>query len=202
MTINLTSYTAIQSNLCVRIEVPEYRTSAGDAYESTVLRFSDSPTTKTINDEDYIGLGNLMSITGSSSELRVSGGELTISITGIPSTSIGEIVNSKIKGCSVRIYRIYSSATNGATLNITGNPSGRYRGFINNYSLIEEWDNETRTSTNTISLICASAVDVLQNKISGRRTNPESMKKYYPLDISMDRVPNLENSTFNFGAPQ
>ena len=201
MTINLTSYKSVQSNLCVRIEVPEYTTSAGDAYTSTVLRFSDSPTTKTINDEDYIGLGNLMSITGSSSELRVSGGELTISITGIPSTSIGEIVNSKIKGCSVRIYRIYSNAETGTTLNITGNPSGRYRGFINNYSLIEEWDNETRTSTNTISLICASAVDVLQNKISGRRTNPESMKKYYPLDISMDRVPNLENSTFNFGAP-
>ena len=199
--INLTSYSAIQSNLCVRIDVPEYRTTAGGAYAPTVLRFSDSPTTKTINDEDYIGLGNLMSITGSTSELRVSGGELTISITGIPNTSIAEIVNSKIKGCSVRIYRIYSNATTGATLNITGNPSGRYRGFINNYSLIEEWDNETRTSVNTISLICASAVDVLQNKISGRRTNPESQKKFYPLDVSMDRVPNLENSTFNFGAP-
>ena len=102
----------------------------------------------------------------------------------------------------MRVYRGIFNASTGAFLSIAGNPLGRYRGFVNNYSLTEEWDNATRTSSNTLSLICASTVDVLQNKISGRKTNPESMKKFYPTDVSFDRVPNLENATFDFGAPK
>ena len=202
MTINLTSYGAIESHLFVRIQVDEYRTSTIYPYSEQVLRFSDRLTPFTINDEEYIGLGKLMGVTSSSSEIRVSAADLTITISGIPTNSIGEIVNSKIKGCPVRVYRALFDAATGAYLDIEGNPLGRFRGFVNNYSLNEEWDNTTKTATNTLVLTCASAVSVLQNKIAGRRTNPESQKKFYPNDLSMDRVPNLENSTFNFGAPK
>lgn len=201
MTINLTSYDAIQSNLFVRIQVDEYATTPG-SYSQEVLRFSDLNTAFTINDEEYVGTGRLMSITPSSSEIRVSGGELTITLSGIPNTSIAEIIHSKIKGCPVRIYRAFFDSATGEFLSIAGNPLGRYRGFVNNYSLNEEYDNDTRTSSNTLVLVCSSAVDVLNNKISGRKTNPESEKKFYPNDLSMDRVPNLENATFNFGAPK
>jgi hypothetical protein len=201
LTPNLASYTAVQSNLFVRIQVDEYRTTSSGSYTPVVLKFSDSLTTRTINEEEYLPLGSLMSVSSSSSELRVSGGSLNISISGIPNSSISEIVNSKIKGCPVRIYRLFSNPTTGEIIDTPGNPSGRYRGFINNFSLTEELDNETRTATNTITLVCASSVDVLQNKISGRKTNPSSQKKFFPSDLSMDRVPNLENATFNFGAP-
>lgn len=201
MTINLSSYTSIQSNLFVRIEVPEYTTD-GVTFTSEVLRFSDLNTSYTINDEVYLGAGNLLSITSSTSELRPSGSDVTISLSGIPNTSIAEIVKSKIKGCAVRIYRVLFDASTGEYLDIEGNPLGRFRGFVNNFSLTEEWDNLTRTSSNTIVLTCSSSASVLQNKVSGRKTNPESQKKFFPNDLSMDRVPNLENSTFNFGAPQ
>jgi len=201
LTPNLASYTAVQSNLFVRIQVDEYRTTPGGAFTPVVLKFSDSLTTRTINEEEYLPLGSLMSVSSSSSELRVSGGNLNISISGVPDSSIAEIVNSKIKGCPVRIYRLFSNPTTGEVIDIEGNPSGRYRGFINNFSLTEELDNGTRTATNTITLVCASSVDVLQNKITGRKTNPSSQKKFFPNDLSMDRVPNLENATFNFGAP-
>lgn len=198
--INLTSYKTIQSNLFVRIQVDEYSTD-GVTFTEEVLRFSDLNTTFEINGESYIGAGNFMGITPTSSEIRASGGEVTISLSGIPNTSIAEIVNSKIKGAPVRIYRAFFNAATGAFLNITGNPAGRYRGFVNNYSLNEEYDPQTRTSSNTLVLVCSSAVEVLNNKIAGRRTNPESQKKFYPNDLSMDRVPALENATFNFGAP-
>ena len=101
----------------------------------------------------------------------------------------------------MRVYRLFSNPSTGAVLSIAGNPAGRFRGYVNNYSLQEEWDNQTRTATNTIVLQCASSVDVLNNKIAGRKTNPESQKRFYPTDVSFDRVPNLENATFNFGAP-
>lgn len=200
MTIDLTSYKSLHSSLFVRIEIEEYRTSPSGTYTNQVLRFSDHPTPFTINSESYTGLGKLMAVTNSSSELRVSGGEVTITITGIPNSAIAEIVNSKIKGSPVRIYRALFNAETGAFLSISGNPLGRFRGFVNNYSLNEEYDSNSRTSTNTIVLTCASSVDVLQNKIAGRQTNPQSQKKFFSSDISMDRVPNLENATFDFGA--
>lgn len=198
----LSDYTSIQSNLFVRIQVDYYKSSPGASATSEVLRFSDLRTTFTINSEEYIGLGNLMNISNSTSELRPSSGELTIAISGIPNSSIAEIVNSRIKGCPVRIYRGLFDATTGTALPIANQVLARYRGFVNNYSLQEEYDINTRTSSNTILLICNSSVDVLQNKVTGRKTNPQSHQLFYPTDKSMNRVPTLENATFNFGAPQ
>ena len=200
-TPNLSSYSSVQSNLFVRVQIDEYSLTAGGPYTAEVLRFSDAITTYTVDSESYTALGSLMAITASASELRVSSGELTITLSGIPATSIAEIVNSKLKGAPVRVYRLFSDATTGTALAIAGNPSGRFRGFVNNYAINEEWDNLTRVTTNTLVLSCASAVDVLNRKISGRKTNPESQKRFFSTDVSMDRVPNLENATFNFGAP-
>jgi hypothetical protein len=193
------SYSALQSNLFVRINIEEYRTTAGGSYSNTVLRFSDNRDNFTINGENYLGLGNLMSVTSSSSELRVSSGELTIVISGIPDSSIAEIIHSRIKGSPVIVYRAFFNPTTGGTIPITG-PFGRFVGFVNNYSIQEEYDVDSRTATNTLALICNSSVDVLQNKITGRRTNPRSQKAFYPNDLAMDRVPTLKNATFDFGA--
>jgi hypothetical protein len=200
--IDLTSYGSVQSNLFVRIEVSYYKATAASTPTSTVLRFSDLRENFQINGENYIGIGNLMGVSSSSSELRTSSGELTITIAGIPNTSIYEIVNSRIKGCPVRIYKCFFDADTGAKLDIADNPTFRYRGFVNNYSLQEEWDSETRTSSNSIVLICNSSIDVLQNKVTGRQTNPQSQQKFFPTDLSMNRVPTLENATFDFGAPK
>lgn len=200
-TPNLSSYSSVQSNLFVRIQVDEYSLTAGGPYVPVVLRFSDSMTTRTVDSEVYTAVGGLMAITASVSELRVSSSEVTITVSGIPSTSISEIVNSKFKGSPVSVLRLFSDSVSGTALAIAGNPSGRFRGFVNNYAINEEWDNVTRVVTNTLVFSCASSVDVLNRKISGRKTNPESQKKYFATDLSMDRVPNLQNATFNFGAP-
>jgi hypothetical protein len=198
---NLTPYASVQSNLFVRIQVDEYRTSAGAEYTEEILRFSDLLIPYIINEEEYLGLGKFMAITSTSSEIRVSSTQLTITLSGIPTNAISEVVNSKIKGCPVEVYRVLFDPATGAKLDIEGNPVGRFRGFINNYSIQEEFDNSSKTASNTLVLTCASSIDVLANKVGGRKTNPSSMKKFYPDDVSFDRVPNLENTTFNFGAP-
>ena len=200
--IDLSSYTSIQSNLFVRIEVDYYKDSPTATPTSTVLRFSDRLQSYTLDNEVYLGLGRLMGVSSTASEIRSSSSDLSITISGIPNSSIAEIVNSRIKGCPVRISRVLFDPVTNAALNIPGNPLARFRGFINNYTLSEEYDIATRTSSNTIVLVCASAVDVLSNKIAGRKTNPQSQKRFYPNDVSMDKVPNLENASFDFGAPQ
>jgi len=200
--IDLSSYTSIQSNLFVRIQVDYYKDSPNATPRQEILRFSDFKYPIEVNGEVYQALGGLMGITDTRSEIRASSGELTITISGIPNTSIYEIVNSRIKGSPVMVTRVLFDPATNQMLNIPGNPLAKYRGFVNNYSLQEDYDVRSRTSTNTIVLTCASAIDVLANKVSGRKTNPYSQRKFFPNDLSMNRVPTLENATFNFGAPK
>lgn len=200
MTINLDSYPVLQSNLFVKIECPYYKTSEGATPVAYDFLFSDRINSYTLEGDTYSGLGHLMSITTSGSELRTSSSELTITISGIPNSSISEIINSRIKGSKVTIYRAVFDANTGSLISISGNPMTRFIGYINNLALNEDYNFDSRTSSSTIALACASVVDILDKKISGRKTNSSSMKKYYPSDVSMDRVTALESSYFDFGA--
>jgi len=188
--LNLTSYGAIQSNLFVKITL-----------ESSSLLFSDKLESTVVSGDTYVGLGKLLSLSASSSELRSSGNELIIGISGVPDTAISEIVNSNIKGSSIQVLRALFNPTTGAFLSsITGNPILRFKGYVNNLALEEDYDSDSRTSSNTIILSCSSNVDVLSNKMSGRKTNSESQRKFFPNDVSMDKVTALESSYFDFGA--
>jgi hypothetical protein len=188
--LSLTSYGSIESNLFIKITLP-----------SSTLLFSDRLISTAIGGDTYVGLGKLLSVSGSNSELRSSGQELTIGISGIPDSAISDITTSSIKGSSVKIIRGLFNATTGSFLSaITGNPITRFSGYVNNIALDEEYDVESKNSSNTIILSCASNVDVLNNKIAGRRTNSESQKKFFPNDVSMDRVSAIESTYFDFGA--
>jgi hypothetical protein len=198
--LNLSGYGAVESNLFVRIPVNQYRTTPTASYTSTILRFSDRRATTSVNSESYTGLGRLVDISGTNSELRSSSMQLSISVSGIPNTSIAEIVNSKIKGCPVIVYRVLFDPETGNRLPETDTPLTRFRGYITNYTLTEDYDIDSRTSSNTITFNCSSVIDVLQNKISGRRTNPVQQKLLYPNDKAFDRVPTLKNSAFDFGS--
>jgi len=191
MAIDLSSYKNIATALCVRID-------AG----TEILRFSDYITPLTINEESYVALGQLTNITSTSSELRSSSGSITITISGIPNTMISQVLALKLKGSPVEVYRVVLDAVTNQVLSIAGNPVGRFFGFVNNFSLDEDYAVESKISTNTIALICTSTQEFLENKVTGRKTNPYSMKSFYPSDVSMDRVPSLVGANFNFGAPQ
>lgn len=193
MALDLSAYKAINSNLFVRINF---------SYISTVVRLSDRLTATTIDGESYTAAGNLLGITSSSSDLKNPENEITITIAGIPTTAITDILNARIKGSSVKIYRAFFDATTDTLLSIAGNPAGRFSGIITNYAMTEEYDTNARTATNTISLICSNTVSVMANTYKGRRTNPIDQKKFYPSDDGMDRVPSLVGAYFDFGAPR
>lgn len=192
MALNLSGYSNIGTGLFVQIEVDG----------SNILRFSDYNQTITIDGNAYQGLGQFISISTSSSELKNSSSQVTISISGIPNTSISEIQNLQIKGAKVTVLRVFFDAVTGSVLSISGNPAGRFFGIVNNYSLSESFDISARSSSNTIDLICASVTELLTNKIAGRKTNPTSFKAFNPTDVSMDRVPSLVGANFDFGIPK
>lgn len=190
MALDLSSYKAVNSNLFVRLDL---------SYISTVVRISDRRTATTINGESYTAAGNLLGITATTSELSNGSNELTITLAGIPNSAISDVINARLKGSRVQVYRAFFNPTTDALLSISGNPAGRFTGIIVNYNMSEEYDVTARTATNVISLVCANTVSVMANTFKGRRTNPEDMKKFYPSDISMDRVPSLVGAYFDFG---
>ena len=192
MAVDLSAFDSIQSNLFVRIDL---------SYTSEVLTFTDTRDTWDLNTgpgnslEEYVGLGELMGVTSTSSELRSTSREITITISGIPNTSITEIMNSRLKGSRCNIWRLIQDP-------ITRNPlylSGRFNGIVTNYAINEEFDPVSRTASNTISIMCSGIVDVLANTTKGRRTNPQDQRYWVPNDAAFDRVPDLVGAYFDFG---
>lgn len=189
MSLELTDH--VRTALFAKIEVEEYFTGTG--YGQQILAFSDHMVDYTISGTTFTALGQLVNITSSVNELRASTNPLTITVSGIPDSSINAIVNSKLKGSRVTVYRGYFQQ-NGNSIIGVDTIVGRYSGFVNNYSLVEEYNNLLRTATNTIQIECSNFIDLLDNKVSGRRTNSSSQNRFYPNDRSFDRVPVLANT--------
>lgn len=191
MSVDLSAYRAIWPVLFVRLDIPNY----------AVLRFSDFNQSYTIGGEVYSNIGQLLSVTPSASEIRITENEMTVVISGIPAGSVSEILNNNPKGSEIIVRRGFFNPANATLLPVAGNPAIKFKGLVSNYGMNEEWDNTAKTSTFTISLICQSVVNILKNKVAGRRTNPYDQDLLYPGDKSMNRVPTISNSNFQFGAP-
>jgi len=192
--MNLTDKYAIGKALLVKIAVPEEPVTTFTTYWKSL----------TVGSTVYTGLGSLITISESQNNIRSTGQVLTLGISGIPAQNLALTKLNLLRGSPVEILRfVFDPATGVAIPNIGNNPGGRFFGIINNYTIDFEIDTRdpARSATSTILLECSSTVDVLNNKVTGRRTTGEDMKKFFPGDLSMDRVGKLANSNFNFGSP-
>jgi len=191
MALNLSAYDSIQTNLFVKIVIPSYAT----------LTFSDYHKSITIDSVNYSGLGQLLSVSDTNASLRASPQDVTIAISGIPSQNITDILNNKLVGSDVRITRGIFDVNTGALVSaIAGNPVGKFVGYINNFDITDDLEQGAATGTITCTMTCTSVVEQLENKITGRRTNPIDQKALYATDECFDRVPALAKSNYNFGA--
>ena len=186
MAIDLSSYRSIQTNLFVKLDIPGY----------AVLTFSDYHKNYTIGGTSYTGLGQLLSVGNSDDSLRAAPAELNIGISGIPSGNVTDIIDNRIKGSECKIYRGFFNVDTGELLSIAGNPAGKFQGVVSNYEIADDLEMGDGTGTVTLTLTITSVVELLQNKITGRRTNPQD----FPSG-DMARVLPLQKSNFNFGAP-
>jgi hypothetical protein len=195
MTLNLTAYPVIGTALFIRVE-----TILPDA-TTEVVTFSDYHTSLTLAGVAYTGLGQFLSITETQTDIRATPAELTVGISGIPSENMAWIDDQDLKGSAISIQRGIFDPVTMELLDIPGNPAGRFIGYVTNYNITEDQDNASRSGSQTIFLICSSSISLLGNKLSGRATNPTAQRELYLADASFDRVPNITNANYNFGAP-
>jgi hypothetical protein len=207
--INFVDQNNIETGIFVKLTIPLYKTSPNDPGQETVLTYSDyhqpvsiinnDPQGNVLSTDVYLPLGDLIDITPVNNELRTSSNQVNIVISGIPLDRLQQFQISTIKGGKVDVFR--------ALFNIQGNVAfdqtlGRFFGIINNYYLQEDFDVDTKQSSNTIVLECSSYIDVISSKVAGRRTSRSDMRKFFPNDSSFDRVTTLANNIFDFGAPR
>lgn len=188
MLLNLSSYASIQTNLFVTMDIPGYQ----------VLTFTDYHKDYVIGATTYQALGELMAVTSATDELRAAPKEITMTISGVPTGNVNEILNNKVKGSKVVIQRGIFDTTTAELISIAGNPTGMFEGIVSNYDITDDLDMGGDTGTLSIVFNITSIVELLNNKVNGRRTNPID----FPDEDLMKRVSALAKSNFNFGAPK
>jgi hypothetical protein len=196
MSINLSGYSSVGVCLCVRLDIPEYG----------VLRLSTFHKPITITEDDgfnyaYAPAGVLMSVSEGVSELRATSVETAIGLSGIPVEYAITVQAARLKGSRVQIRRVFTDPITDNPLAISGNPVFMFQGVVTNYGFSEQYNEFSDESSLVINLSCSSLVDMLNTKITGRRTNQESMNQFYPSDSSFNRITNLIGRPFDFGAP-
>jgi len=199
---DLSSYTSIGSIMLAKIVIPAYQTIA----------FSDYGHSLTVDSIDYDALGSLLSVSPVKSEIKGTTYDLSISITGLLASNVTAAMNTNLKGSTIEIKKIfYNPATNQVVGSDTRIPTSnnlvasdaptKFEGIINNVGFKENFNSQTGTSDFVLTFICSSNLSILLKQTRGRRTNPVDELKFFPTDTAFQRVPEIRNSNFNFGAP-
>lgn len=171
---------------------------------TTTYRLSNLYKTVEYNGNSYTEMGPLLALGEVQDDLKATNNAITLSLSGIPSDIVEEtnfmqlVLSEPVKGSQVKIYRAFFD--NGLNL-ISSAVYLRFSGYVSNYSLNETWDQDTRSSTNSVILQCSSVHAVLEKKYAGRRTNDKDQAYWFPGDTGMYRVKSLVDTAFDFGKP-
>jgi len=167
----------------------------------TVYTFCNAPAPITVSGITFTNLGALLSVGDVQRDIKSTSDDMTIQLTGIDPTNVALILSSDIKGSLVEMWRGFFTSNNQIITTPTTQFFKRYQGIINNVSISENFDSNTRIRIATCSISCSSMRRVLENRFSGVKTNQNNWQKLYPNDTSMNRVAEISNQYFDFGKP-
>ena len=200
MSLILQDKTSIISVLAVRLEFYKFRDFVDDTPSTAVVRMTDSsyPIGIIVNSvlEEFVPMGSLLSLTATKNELAATQSQLSISLSGLPETTMWKMLNNPIKNTRVNIYRVFYDTETKSVINT--NPFGRFTGTVS-YFTVE--DSPGTPGSCSITLVCNNKTTDL-SKVVGRNNGPISMQFYFPNDTSYDRIINLVGTRYNFGSPK
>ena len=168
---------------------------------ATVYTFCNAAAPITVGGITFSNLGALLSVGDVQRDIKATSDDMTIQLTGIDPTNVGIILGSDIKGSLVEVWRGFFDSNNQIITTPTTQFFKRYQGIINSVSITEDFNSEARTRIATCSISCSSMRRVLENRLSGVKTNQNNWQFIYPNDTSMNRVSEISNTFFDFGSP-
>ncbi len=207
-TIAAVSNPGIEHGVLIDLALPDPTTGA-----ATLYRISNCYTQVVYNGNTYLPMGGFLEVTDIQGDLQLTNNEITLGLSAIPAEYIEAIMKYEIKGGSIRIYRVFFDTATQQVQTIGGVPQVflRFDGIINNFAVQEDVASyQTADVTHTITVSASSILAVLENRVSGRRTNEQSYQTYFAeqnitpgitSDKSMSRVVALRAASFDFGKP-
>lgn len=166
---------------------------------SNVYTFCNASAPITVNGITFTNLGSLLSLSEVKRDIKANSSDLNISLTGVDGTNVSIVLSSDIKGSRIELWRGFLDSDNQIIQTPTQQFFKRYQGIVSNYSITEDWNEQLRTRVATVGLSCASFRTILENRVGGVRTTPKIWQAFYPGDNSMNRVPAIAGSYFDFG---
>ncbi len=177
------------------------RLTVGKSPSTTVYTFCNAAAPITVNGITFTALNALLSVGDVQRDIKSTSDDMTITLTGINPTYVSLILSSDIKGSLVEVWRGFFNSNNQILTSPTTQFFKRYQGIINNVSISENWNEELRQRIATCSISSSSMRRIIENRMSGMKTNQVSWQKVYPGDASMNRVAQISNTYFDFGQP-
>jgi hypothetical protein len=166
---------------------------------SNTYTFCNAAAPITVNSITFTNLGSLLQLSDIKRDVKANSSDLSISLTGVDGTNIAIVLGSQIKGSQIEVWRGFLDSNNQIITSPTQQFFKRYQGIVSNFSITEDWNEQARTRVATVGLSCASFRTILENRVGGVRTTPKIWQVYYPGDTSMNRVPSIAGSYFDFG---
>ena len=185
-------------------------------------------TIPSISATPFTALGQLVHVGSGQRDIKSTANETTVTLVGIDTAMLSLVLNAKLKGSQIDLWHGFFDANNelittvtsswlnnvGSTIDWTNSlfdpiawtsstgGTGVYKyftGFINSFSISEQWMEETREYTGVVTISASSFQLVLQNRTAGRYTNDNAWQSIYPGDTSMNRVNYISSINYAFG---
>jgi len=164
----------------------------GNTANTTVLTASSAYKDETIDGQVYSAVGGLLAVGDQQKDIRVTSADTTVALSGIGGVNIATVLDTKIRGSKLEIWRGFYDNTGNMT-----STAKRFTGIVTSYNITEE---RVGLEDNfTVSVNASSYKTVLENRKANRRTNPESWEHFNPNDSSMWNIYSIATQTFDFG---
>lgn len=170
---------------------------------SETFRMATTPSPLTIpavDSQPFDALSGLIAIGDTQRDIKSTANETTITLVGIDQSWLSWVLSQEIKGAQIEMWHGFFDE-NGALIT-TGGTGGLYKfftGYINSFSISEQWMEEIREMVGTITVAASSIQIILQNRTAGRYTNNNAWQFFNAGDTSMDRISAIETLNYFFG---
>ena len=168
---------------------------------TTTYYFCNAAAPITVDSMTFSNLGSLLSISAIDRNIKASSADLAISLTGVDGANVAVVLAANIKGSNIDVWRGFLDSNNQIITTPTQQFFKRYSGIVSNCSITEDFNDQLRTRIATVGITCASFRTILENRIQGIKTTPKAWNFTYPSDTSMNRVPVIAATYFDFGKP-
>lgn len=168
---------------------------------TAVYTFCNAGAPITVDGITFTALGAMLSVGDVQRDIKATSDDMVLGLTGIDPTYISLVLSSQIKGSIIEMWRGFLDSNNQIITTPTQQFFKRYQGIINNTSISEDYNIKLRQRVATCLISCTSIRQILNNRISGIKTNINSWQNIYANDTSMNRVQVIQSTFFDFGAP-